>query len=88
MIESSQSEIASRIPTPTFQNNFVILNKSKILFTIFGRPQQLQKIQYSAAKTHKDHITSILMCVHWLSIKYRIQYKSLTLIFKVNNLTV
>ena len=50
-------------------------------------------VQNSAARIitmsrKRQHITPILKSLHWLPVKYRIQYKALLLTFKsVNNLT-
>ena len=60
---------------------------------LIGLPEKqiskLQRIQNSAARLvmlakRRDHITPILKDLHWLPIKYRIQYKVL-LIFKALN---
>ena len=61
---------------------------------LYGLPNRvlygLQKIQNSAARTltgvrRRDHITPVLMRLHWLPIRRRIHYKMLTLMFKVHN---
>ena len=61
---------------------------------LFGSPKhlikKLQCVQNSAARlislTRKfDHITPILIDLHWLPVHYRIVYKILLLVFKVLN---
>ena len=58
---------------------------------LFGLPQayigHLQRAQNSAARLitqtrKRDHITPILMHLHWLPVQFRIQYKILLLTFK------
>ncbi|KAG1924644.1 hypothetical protein F2P79_026034, partial [Pimephales promelas] len=58
---------------------------------LYGLPtNQLQKLQYiqnSAARllTHtksREHITPVLQQLHWLPVRYRIQYKLLLLTYK------
>lgn len=54
--------------------------------------QKLQSVQNSAARlttfSHKyDHITPILKELHWLPVKYRIEFKVLLLTFKCINKT-
>lgn len=58
---------------------------------LFGLPQKtlskLQRVQYTAARmitrTRKhDHITPVLVRLHWLPVQYRIQYKILTYTYK------
>ena len=49
--------------------------------------QKLQRIQNHAARIIKkckktDHITPLLFDLHWLPIKFRIEYKILLLVFK------
>jgi hypothetical protein len=61
---------------------------------LFGAPDhlinKLQRIQNMAARivtnTSKyDHITPILHSLHWLPVKYRIQYKILLLVYRTMN---
>ena len=61
---------------------------------LIGLPEKqiskLQRIQNSAARLvmlakRRDHITPILKDLHWLPIKYRIQYKVLLITFKALN---
>ena len=58
---------------------------------LFGLPKKqldkLQRIQNAAARLltmtrRRDHITPILMLLHWLPIEYRIQYKIALIVFK------
>ena len=58
---------------------------------LYGIPQtllnRLQRVQHSAAslvtRTRKvDHITPVLIKLHWLPIEYRVQYKVLLYTFK------
>ena len=47
----------------------------------------IQKIQNNAArlvlqKSKRDHVTPLLKELHWLPVKYRIQYKLATLAFR------
>ena len=51
---------------------------------------KLQRLQNSAARivsrTRKyEHITSVLIKLHWLTIKFRIQFKVLLLVYKAQN---
>ena len=59
---------------------------------LFGLPDyvinQLQLIQNSAARLvfcarKHDHVTPLLINLHWLKIQYRIQFKILLMTFKV-----
>ena len=48
---------------------------------------RIQKIQNNAArlilkKSQRDHVTPLLKELHWLPVKYRIQYKLATLVFR------
>ena len=48
---------------------------------------RIQKIQNNAArlilkKSKRDHVTLLLKELHWLPVKYRIQYKLATLAFR------
>ena len=48
---------------------------------------RIQKIQNNAArlilkKSKRDHVTPLLKELHWLPVKYRIQYKLATLAFR------
>ena len=48
---------------------------------------RIRKIQNSAArlifkKSKRDHVTPLLKDLHWLRVKYRIQYKLATLAFR------
>lgn len=48
---------------------------------------RLQYVQNAAAKfltntRKRDHITPVLINLHWLPVKFRIQYKVLTFVFK------
>ena len=58
---------------------------------LFGLPEmllhQLQMIQNSAAwlvtGTHgRDHITPVLVKLHWLPVRYRIEFKLLVLVYQ------
>jgi len=51
---------------------------------------KLQRLQNSAARivtrTHKyEHITPVLSELHWLPIRFRIQFKTLLLVYKARN---
>ena len=54
--------------------------------------QKLQRVQNAAARLvtrakKRDHVSPILRQLHWLPIKYRIQFKILSLVFLcINNL--
>ena len=54
--------------------------------------QKLQRVQNAAARLvtrakKSDHVSPILRQLHWLPIKYRIQFKILSLVFLcINNL--
>ena len=53
---------------------------------------RIQKIQNNAArlvlkKSNRDHVTPLLKELHWLPVKYRIQYKLATLALIINNNT-
>jgi len=48
---------------------------------------RLQRVQNAAARfltntKKRDHITPVLISLHWLPVKYRIQYKVLFFVFK------
>ena len=48
---------------------------------------KLQRLQNVAARIltgtkKRDHITPVLKALHWLPVKYRIQYKVLLLVFR------
>ena len=58
---------------------------------LFGLPEmllhKLQMIQNSAARlvtgTHgRDHITPVLFILHWLPVRYRIEFKLLVLVYQ------
>ena len=64
---------------------------------LYGVPDQLldklQRVQNVAARivvraTRYDHITSILETLHWLPVRYRIEYKVLLMTFKALHLLV
>ena len=75
-------------------HSFVISRLDNFNGLLFGLPasqiEKLQRIQNAAArivsrcKKH-EHITPILFQLHWLPVKYRIQYKILLLTFKSLN---
>ncbi len=51
---------------------------------------RLQKVQNAAARlltgvSKRDHITPVLISLHWLQIRYRIDFKVLLLVFKALN---
>ena len=55
-----------------------------------GSLRRLQMVQNSAARIltctrRRDHITPILQDLHWLPVRYRIQYKALLLTYKTIN---
>ena len=61
---------------------------------LYGLPKsqisRLQRVQNSAARlltgaAYRDHITPVLERLHWLPISRRIQYKILTLTYKIIN---
>mgnify|MGYP001552403918 CR=1 FL=1 len=65
-------------------NNSVLYGTAEYLM------DKLQLIQNNAArvitqKKKHDHITSTLMSLHWLPVRYRIQYKVLLLAYKSQN---
>ena len=73
-------------------NDFVATRLDYANALLYGLPKcvlyNLQKIQNSAARTltgikRREHITPVLKDLHWLPIKRRIEYKILTLMFKV-----
>ena len=58
---------------------------------LFGLPKyqlhRLKKVQNFAARVissinYYDHITPVLMNLHWLPVEYRIQYKIIMLVYK------
>ena len=54
-----------------------------VLFGINERLiNKLQMTQNSAARLRRDHITPVLIALHWLPIRYRIMYKVLVLTFQ------
>ena len=66
---------------------------NSVLFGVSeGLIQRLQMVQNSAARIvtmscKRQHITPVLKALHWLPVKYRIQYKALLLVFKaINNM--
>jgi len=61
---------------------------------LYGLPNNvmhnLQKVQNSAARTlsgakRRDHITPVLKKLHWLPVKKRVEFKLLTLMYKVKS---
>ena len=75
-------------------NNLVISHLDYCNAVYYGLPNylllRLQKVQNTAARliscTHKyDHITSVLIELHWLPIEYRLKFKILLHVFKVIN---
>ena len=76
----------------TLVNAFVISRLDYCNSMLFGLPntelQKLQRVQNTAArlicnKNKFDHITPILVKLHWLPVRYRINFKILLITFKV-----
>ena len=76
----------------TLVNAFVISRLDYCNNIFFGLPntelQNLQRIQNTAARlicnmNKFDHITPILVKLHWLPVRYRINFKILLITFKV-----
>ena len=74
----------SRNSVKTLVQCFVISRLDYCNSLLFGIPQEsldkLQKAQNAAAKliyglNKYDHVTEILKALHWLPVRYRIQYK-------------
>ena len=73
-------------------NAFVISRLDYCNSILFGLPntelQKLQRVQNTAARlicnmNKFDHITPILVKLHWLPVRYRINFKILLITFKV-----
>ena len=91
---SQISSCLNRSTIETLVHSFVSSKLDCNNSLLYGVPayqlNKLQRIQNAAAriitKTSKfDHITPVLLELHWLPIKYRIQYKILLLTFKAIN---
>ena len=76
----------------TLVNAFVISRLDYCNSILFGLPntglQKLQRVQNTAATlicnmNKFDHITPILVKLHWLPVRYRINFKILLITFKV-----
>ena len=79
------------VTTKTLVNAFVISHLDYCNSLLYGVPQyqldRLQKIQHAAARLvynipKFNHITPAFIDLHWLPIKYRIQFKINLLVFK------
>jgi hypothetical protein len=77
--------------TKSLVNAFVTSRLDNLNSLLYGIPdtqlKRLQKVQNCAARLivrqkKIDHITPILKDLHWLPVKYRIDYKILLLVFK------
>lgn len=91
------SKISKCLDTSTLKTviqAFVTSRLDQLNALLYGLPNteidKLQRIQNCAArlitKTRKhDHITPVLKQLHWLPIKYRIEFKILLLVFKALN---
>jgi len=78
----------------TFVHTFIASRLDNCNSLLIGTPSRitlkLQKVQNAAArlitrKKYHDHITPILLDLHWLPIVFRIQFKILLLTFKCLN---
>ena len=77
--------------TQTLVHAFITSNSHYCNPLFYGMPQylldKLQRIQKAAARVVMlvpkfEHITPVMIELHWLPVKYRIMYKILLLIFK------
>ena len=77
--------------TTTLMLSLVMSKLDSLNALLYGLPDhlihKLQLLQNQAAKIifkkkKSDHVTPILIQLHWLPVKYRIQYKLLLLTFK------
>lgn len=80
--------------TATLIQSLVISRLDSMNSLLYGMPDtelnKLQRIQNHAAKVvmcrkKKDHVTPLLMSLHWLKVPYRIEYKLMLLTYKCLN---
>lgn len=80
--------------TETLVHAFITSRLDQLNCLLYGLPKnlldKLQRVQNTAARIitktkPSDHITPVLMSLHWLPVKYRIQYKVLLLTYKCLN---
>ena len=71
----------------TLVNAFVISRLDYCNSILFGLPntelQKLQRVQNICNMNNFDHITPILVKLHWLPVRYRINFKIVLITFKV-----
>jgi len=83
------------VPTGTFQTLVVSLVLTRLVYgnsVLAGLPvylvRRLQSVLNAAARLtyhlcRSDHITDTLVCIHWLRVPERVQYKIVVLVYKV-----
>jgi hypothetical protein len=84
----------SKRETESLVHAFITSRLDQLNCLLYGLPlrllNKLQRVQNMAARIitktkPTDHITPVLKSLHWLPVKYRIQYKVLLLTFKCLN---
>jgi len=83
------------VPTDTFQTLVISLVLTRLDYgnsVLAGLPvylvRRLQSVLSAAARLtyhlrRSDHITDALVCIHWLRVPERVQYKIAVLVYKV-----
>ena len=83
-IDQAKSAIHAYVTSRLDQNNSLLVGIPSYLIV------KLQKIQNAAAKillggNKHDHVTPLLMQLHWLPMEQRVPFKILLLVYKVIN---